>query len=197
MWLSSPESSVSVDRPPTFGFDGIEPAEMTWLRWGSDHVALIIIRRSSASLCRTFSSTRARRILDGVVRRVFDSAFQQYGLPAAIRSDNGPPFASTGPASLTTLSVWWLRLGIRTERIEPGKPQQNGPAGTLPPDAQVRCRAAESLRLQQRAYDLYRAEYNQERPHEALGGRHRPPSTVGRRADTRGDSSVPNRPHSR
>lgn len=60
------------------------------------------------------------------VQRIFDEAFQEFGLPAAIRSDNGPPFASVGAGGLTPLSVWWLRLGIQVERITPGKPQQNG-----------------------------------------------------------------------
>jgi transposase InsO family protein len=64
---------------------------------------------------------------DGVqVRRILDSAFLEFGLPLAIRSDGGPPFASTGPARLTELSVWLLQLGIRVEIIAPGKPQQNG-----------------------------------------------------------------------
>ncbi len=60
------------------------------------------------------------------VQRVFDSAFSEFGLPSAIRSDNGPPFASVGAGGLTKLSVWWIRLGIRLERIASGKPQQNG-----------------------------------------------------------------------
>ena len=60
------------------------------------------------------------------VRSVLDSAFLEFGLPAAIRSDGGPPFASTGPARLTELSVWLLKLGLRVEIIAPGKPQQNG-----------------------------------------------------------------------
>jgi putative transposase len=102
-------------------------------------------------------------------QRVFDSAFQQYGLPVAIRSDNGPPFASTGPASLTILAVWWLRLGIRVERIEPGKPQQNGRQERFHRTLKFDVTPRGSLRLQQRAYDLYRVEYNEERPHEALG----------------------------
>ncbi len=59
------------------------------------------------------------------VHRILDSAFMEFGLPVAIRSD-GRPFASTGPARLTELSVWLLRLGIRIEIIDPGKPQQNG-----------------------------------------------------------------------
>jgi len=68
--------------------------------------------------------------LDGTdeeqARTVFEDVFATYGLPAAIRSDNGPPFASQGLAGLTKLSAWWLRLGIRHERIEPGHPEQNG-----------------------------------------------------------------------
>ncbi|TMA29008.1 MAG: transposase family protein, partial [Deltaproteobacteria bacterium] len=72
---------------------------------------------------------RAEPMLDPTgdnVEKVLDSAFQECGLPKAMRSDNGPPFASTGAGRLSKLSVWWLRLGITLERIEPGKPQQNG-----------------------------------------------------------------------
>jgi len=111
------------------------------------------------------------------VQRIFDSAFLEFGLPATIRSDNGPPFASVGAGGLTKLSVWWLRLGIRVERITPGKPQENGrqerfhrtlkAETTKPPQS--------DLRAQQRAFDLFRKEYNDERPHEALG--QKPPTT--------------------
>lgn len=107
------------------------------------------------------------------VKPLFEAAFREYGLPRAIRSDNGPPFASTGLAGLSRLSVWWIRMGIRHERIRPGKPQENGrhermhrtlkEATANPPAA--------TLRAQQRAFDEFRAEYNLERPHEALGGR--------------------------
>lgn len=112
------------------------------------------------------------------VKQVLDSAFQEFGLPLALRSDGGPPFASTGPARLTELSVWLLQLGLRIEIIAPGKPQQNGrlerfhrtlkAETTLPPEAD--CQA------QQRRFDLWRGEYNLERPHEALGQRR--PTTV-------------------
>jgi putative transposase len=105
------------------------------------------------------------------VRPLFERTFGQYGLPAAMRTDNGSPFASTGLAGLTELSVWWLRLGIRLERIQPGKPQQNGrhermhrtlkEATATPPRS--------NLHLQQRAFDAFRQEYNHQRPHEALG----------------------------
>jgi len=112
------------------------------------------------------------------VQRIFDSAFQEFGLPAAMRSDNGPPFASVGAGGLTKLSVWWLRLGITLERIAPGKPQQNGRQErfhrTL--KAETASPPAADLAAQQRAFDLFRRDYNDERPHEALG--QRPPTTV-------------------
>ena len=109
-------------------------------------------------------------------RRVLERVFFEFGLPKAIRSDNGSPFASRGLGGYSKLSLWWLRLGIRHERIEPGKPQQNGrhermhltlkQATAMPP--------ANSRPEQQRRFDLFRAEYNDIRPHEALG--QKPPS---------------------
>ncbi len=105
------------------------------------------------------------------VRQVLERAFREYGLPQTIRSDNGPPFASVGLGSLSTLSVWWIKLGIIPERIEPGHPEQNGRLERLhrtlkaetasPPQA--------NPRRQQRAFDAFRHTYNEERPHEALG----------------------------
>ena len=98
-------------------------------------------------------------------------------MPQVMRTDNGTPFASTGLAGLSSLSVWWVRLGIQLERIEPGCPQQNGrhermhrtlkEATAKPPTA--------NLSAQQRAFDRFRREYNQERPHEAL--QQRPPAS--------------------
>jgi transposase InsO family protein len=112
------------------------------------------------------------------VQRIFDSAFQEFGLPAAIRSDNGPPFASVGAGGLTKLSVWWIRLGIRVERITPGKPQENGRQErfhrTL--KAETTKPACADLRAQQRRFDVFRREYNDVRPHEALG--QKPPLTM-------------------
>ena len=110
------------------------------------------------------------------VEHVFDSAFREFGLPAAIRSDNGPPFASTGAGGLTRLNVWWLRLGIRVERITPGKPQQNGRQERFHRTLKLEVPPAASLRLQQRTFDVFRREYNHERPHEALG--QTPPASV-------------------
>lgn len=104
------------------------------------------------------------------VRPLFEATFREFGLPQALRTDNGPPFASTGLGGLTPLSVWWLKLGIRLDRIDPGKPQQNGRHErlhrTLAEDAITP--PAPSLRAQQRSFDGWRHIYNAERPHEAL-----------------------------
>jgi transposase InsO family protein len=105
------------------------------------------------------------------VQRVFDSAFLEFGLPDVIRSDNGPPFASRAPGGLSALSIWWIKLGIRPERIEPGKPQQNGRHERMHRTLKLEALSPISAnpRAQQRAFDLFRQRYNDERPHEALG----------------------------
>jgi transposase InsO family protein len=105
------------------------------------------------------------------VREVFEATFREFGLPEAIRSDNGPPFASTGAGGLTELSVWWLRLGIRHERIEPGKPQQNSRHERmhLTLKQQTASPPAATGKRQQLAFDGFCHEFNYERPHEALG----------------------------
>ena len=104
------------------------------------------------------------------VERVLDGAFTEFGIPRAIRTDNGPPFVSTGAGGLTELSVWWLQLGIELERIEPGKPQQNGRQERLHRTLEeVVGTPAASPRAQQRAIDVWRRQYNEVRPHEALG----------------------------
>jgi len=110
------------------------------------------------------------------VFRVFDSAFREHGLPDALRSDNGPPFASTGAGGLTRLNVWWLRLELRLERIEPGKPQQNGRQERFHRTLKLEVPPAATVAAQQRAFDAFRGVYNGERPHEALG--QQPPATV-------------------
>lgn len=104
------------------------------------------------------------------VRAVMEAVFREYGLPDAIRTDNGPPFASPAPAGLSRLSMWWLQLGIRHERIDPGCPQQNGrhermhltlQQDTADPPARTR-------RRQQQVFVEFERMYNEERPHEAL-----------------------------
>lgn len=106
-----------------------------------------------------------------LVQPLFEATFREFGLPEVIRTDNGPPFASVGVAGLTALSLWWVKLGIRPERIDPGKPQQNGRHErfhrTLKAEA---CRPpAHSPRAQQQRFDTFRQIYNHQPPHEALG----------------------------
>jgi transposase InsO family protein len=106
-----------------------------------------------------------------LARPVFFRLFQEYGLPTIIRTDNGVPFATTALGRLSTLSVWWVRLGIYPELIEPAHPQQNGShermhrtlkrETTHPPKG--------NLPAQQICFNRFRAEFNDQRPHEALG----------------------------
>jgi len=105
------------------------------------------------------------------VQAVFEAAFREYGLPQAMRTDNGAPFASRAIAGLSRLAVWWMKLGIVPERIAAGHPEQNGRHERMhrtmkqetasPPEA--------NPHAQQRAFHRFRREYNEERPHEALG----------------------------
>jgi transposase InsO family protein len=105
------------------------------------------------------------------VRALMEAAFREYGLPWAIRSDNGAPFASRGVGGLSPLSVWWIRLGIVPERIEPGEPQQNGRHERmhLTLKRETASPPERNLLAQQRRFDAFRREYNEIRPHEALG----------------------------
>jgi putative transposase len=116
--------------------------------------------------CRAFLSTKGddtKRALTGI--------FREYGLPSIIRSDNGTPFASGAIGRISRLSVWWIRLGIYPELIEPAHPEQNGrhermhrtlkAEATRPPSA--------NRRAQQRRFNSFQRAYNEVRPHEALG----------------------------
>jgi putative transposase len=106
------------------------------------------------------------------VREVLESAFQEYGLPKAIRTDNGPPFASTAPGGLSKLAIWMMKLGIAPERIDPGKPQQNGRHERMHLTLLEVCQPpARTAKAQQRAFDRFRADFNHCRPHEAIGQR--------------------------
>jgi transposase InsO family protein len=119
------------------------------------------------------------------VRPCFERAFREYGLPLAIRSDNGPPFGSRGAGGLTKLSAWWLKLGIVPHFIRPASPQENGRHERMHRTlkAQTSAPAAADAGEQQARFDAFREHYNTERPHEALG--QRPPAeayTPSRRA---------------
>lgn len=141
-----------------------------WFRTGDGQICypLTVTDNYSRMLLRC-QVLRAETTL--LVQPVLAAAFRQYGLPERIRSDNGTPFASNGQSGLSALSVWWIKLGIVPERIQPGCPQQNGrhermhltlkQETTQPPQP--------TLRKQQQRFDAFRQEYNQQRPHEALG----------------------------
>jgi transposase InsO family protein len=115
--------------------------------------------------CQSVEKTNTEQVL-----AIFAAVFREYGMPESIRTDNGPPFASRAIAGISVLSLHWMKLGIKPERIKPGCPQQNGrhermhrtlKAETAKPPSANR-------RAQQRAFDRFRQQYNDERPHEAL-----------------------------
>ena len=109
-------------------------------------------------------------VQEAQARPVMQRAFETYGLPDVMRSDNGPPFAAASPSGLSRLSVWWIKLGVRPERILPGRPQENGRLErfhltlleAMRPAAADRTAQAERL-------EAFRHDYNHERPHQALG----------------------------
>ena len=120
---------------------------------------------------RYLLSVRIIEPVTAAVEAEMDRLFKLHGLPKAIRSDNGSPFASVGAGGLTRLSARWARMGIDLERIWPGQPQQNGRHermhGTLKPQA---CEPPSPDAVQQQArFEAFQQEYNFERPHEALG----------------------------
>jgi transposase InsO family protein len=103
------------------------------------------------------------------VRAIFEAAFREYGLPEAIRTDNGAPFASSAVGGLSRLAVWWIKLGITPERIQAGHPEQNGRHERMHRTLKLEVSAADNWRAQQRELDRFRHDFNQVRPHEALG----------------------------
>ena len=147
--------------------------------WGADYKGQFRLKNGNYCFPLTVSDLSSRFLL-GVdahpaislekTFRHFTQLFETYGLPNRIRTDNGVPFASNALARLSQLSVWFIKLGIYPELIEPGKPQQNGvhermhrtlkQEATIPPGS--------SLRSQQHKFDRFREEFNQVRPHEAL-----------------------------
>jgi putative transposase len=150
--------------------------------WSADFKGQFLTGNGTWCYPLTVMDHRSRYLLDcralpgtatAAVRDAFERLFREYGLPRRIRTDNGVPFASHSVRGISHLSRWWIRLGILPERIEKGKPQQNGnhermhrtlKAATLRPPARTSAR-------QQTLFDEFREEYNEERPHEALGQR--------------------------
>jgi putative transposase len=115
--------------------------------------------------CQAVEKTDTER-----VRAIFEAAFREFGMPQAIRTDNGPPFASRAIAGLSRLALWWIKLGITPERIEAGHPEQNGRHERMHRTMKQETAdpPAANRRAQQRKMDHFREEYNHVRPHEAL-----------------------------
>ena len=118
--------------------------------------------------CRGLSSTKTIPAKQGFTR-----LFREFGLPERIRSDNGTPFASNALGRLSTLSVWFIQIGITPELIEPGCPGQNGAHENMHLNLkrETARKPRANMRAQQRAVDAFRHKYNTVRPHEALAGR--------------------------
>jgi len=150
--------------------------------WCADYKGEFLLGNRQYCYPLTISDYRSRYLLacEGLASTksdfafsVFERAFRDYGLPDAIRTDNGTPFAAPCALfGLSRLAVWWLRLGIRIQRIQPGNPQQNGRHErihlTLKREATKP--AAYNFLQQQERFDAFMRVYNTERPHQGLGG---------------------------
>lgn len=148
--------------------------------WATDFKGQFRLRdgKQCYPLTATDAYTRFLLACDGLsstghqgTQAVFERLFREYGLPRAIRSDNGGPFATKAIAGLSRLSVWWTQLGIVHDRIQPGHPEQNGSHERMHrtlKDATLWPVAADG-QVQQERFDSFRSEFNQERPHQALG----------------------------
>jgi putative transposase len=147
--------------------------------WAVDHKGWITLRDGKRCEPLTLADLHSRFLLavsagdstrHAQARPVMKRAFQDYGLPHVIRSDNGPPFATASVTGLSALSVWWIKLGIHPERITPGAPQENGRLerlhGTLLEAMRPTCA---NRHTQARRFEAFRQDYNHERPHQALG----------------------------
>lgn len=137
-----------------------------WIGAGGQRVEPLTVRDEFSRMVLEMRAVSSSR--NEVIRPCFERLFEKHGLPGAIRSDNGPPFACTNALlGLSRLSAWWLALGIDLERGRPGCPQDNGAHERMHLDIR---RELQSGRIgrDQNAFDVWRHEYNTERPHEAL-----------------------------
>lgn len=165
-------------------FDGVADPEVSASNdcWNADFKGQY--RLGDGTLCFTLTVTDSfsrkllcckafPRISTELVREAFALLFKRYGLPRAIRTDNGAPFASLAAGGVSRLSAWWLELGIEPIRITPGKPQQNGAHERMHRVLKAECTkpAASSMRAHQRQLDEWMRVYNELRPHEAIGMR--------------------------
>ena len=167
-------------RRPTLGTELSQPTEPNVL-WCADYKGEFMLGNRRYCYPLTVTDFASRYLLtcealattqEKFAFTVFERTFKDFGLPHAIRTDNGVPFASAHALyGLSKLAVWWLRLGIQIERIKPGHPQQNGRHErmhlTLKKDATKP--AAVNVLQQQARFDTFIEQYNHDRPHQALG----------------------------
>jgi putative transposase len=149
--------------------------------WGVDHKGWVRLGDGTRTEPLTITDGFSRYLISVAAtgstaqeeaKPLFEQAFRVYGLPDVIRSDNGSPFASTGITGLTALSAWWIKLGIKHERIDPGHPQQNGRHERFHLTLLEAMHPASADRTAQaRRFRAFTRDYNEERPHEALGQR--------------------------
>lgn len=148
--------------------------------WSADYKGQFYMRNSKICYPLTISDNYSRYLIacDGLegpryqeTRTVFELVFREYGLPDAIRTDNGIPFAGRCVGGLSRLSIWWIQLGIIPERIDKGCPQQNGRHERMHRTLkyEVLDNVASNMKQQQKSFDWFREEYNNDRPHESLG----------------------------
>ncbi len=159
--------------------------------WSADYKGQFRLRDENLCYPLTISDNCSRYILtcQGLTKPTFmqtqpyfELAFRQYGLPDAIRTDNGTPFASVGISGLSRLSVWFIKLGVRPERILAGCPEQNGRHERMHKTLKEETANPPKKNIveQQKAFDHFVDEYNNERPHEAL--KQKPPASVYRKS---------------
>jgi transposase InsO family protein len=148
--------------------------------WSADFKGQFRLRNGRWCYPLTLSDNASRYLLvceglahpsEAAVWPHFERAFREYGLPLALRTDNGSPFASVALGGLTRLSVWLLKLGIALERIAPGRPDQNGRHERMHRTLKDHLEPVQrNLAAQQRSLDWFQQHYNEQRPHDALAG---------------------------
>ena len=167
-WAHPGAAAVQTDRP-----NQVWPADFKGqFKTGDGHYCypLTVTDHFSRTLltCHGLLSVKT-----ALTQPVFRTLFRAVGLPDAIRTDNGAPFASTGIHGLSPLNVWWMQLGIVHQRITPASPQENGQHERMHRELtrETARPAASTLRTQQRRFEAFRRRYNEERPHEGIGDR--------------------------
>jgi len=147
--------------------------------WSADYKGQFYTKDARVCYPLTLSDNHSRYLLKCTglpgprykeTQAIFKSAFREYGLPDAIRTDNGTPFAGKCVGGLSRLMIWWIQLGIKPERIEKGCPQQNGRHERMHRTLKYEALdpIAPNMKEQQKQFDIFRIEYNNYRPHEAL-----------------------------